>query len=221
LINREGTPPFFSTPSTTFGYSPVLVPVVNRVNEIREARGIGLLPKITPHALHRTYISLMLEAGAPLPYVMDQVGHADSKTTLEIYAQVQKRFPQESPRRVRPIAQRRGQRHRPSPSLNIELSASNVAPLATLTSMFTGPRRPCWATLWATEAAHPRQGDINQARNTCKSIWARLGLNQRPLACEAMPRQAQNGTKALEIGRKDARQAPVQIVLICGRFGAV
>lgn len=32
----------------------------------------------------------MLEAGAPLPYVMDQVGHADSKT-LEIYAQVQKR----------------------------------------------------------------------------------------------------------------------------------
>ena len=33
----------------------------------------------------------MLEAGAPLPYVMDHVGHADSKTTLEIYAQVQKR----------------------------------------------------------------------------------------------------------------------------------
>jgi hypothetical protein len=31
------------------------------------------------------------EAGAPLPYVMDQVGHADSKTTLEIIAQVQKR----------------------------------------------------------------------------------------------------------------------------------
>lgn len=31
----------------------------------------------------------MLEAGAPLPYVMDQVGHADSKA-LEIYAQVQK-----------------------------------------------------------------------------------------------------------------------------------
>jgi site-specific recombinase XerD len=33
----------------------------------------------------------MLEAGAPLPYVVDQVGHADSETTLEIYAQVQKR----------------------------------------------------------------------------------------------------------------------------------
>ena len=70
----------------------VLVAVVNRVNEIRFERGIAPLPKITPHALRRTYISLMLEAGAPLPYVMDQVGHADSKTTLEIYAQVQKRI---------------------------------------------------------------------------------------------------------------------------------
>lgn len=50
------------------------------------------MPKVTPHALRRTYISLMLEAGAPLPYVMDQVGHADSKTTLEIYAQAQKRI---------------------------------------------------------------------------------------------------------------------------------
>jgi integrase len=69
----------------------VLAPVLDRANEIRAERGIAPLPKVTPHALRRTYISLMLEAGAPLPYVMDQVGHADSKTTLEIYAQVQKR----------------------------------------------------------------------------------------------------------------------------------
>ena len=47
---------------------------------------------MTAHALRRTYISLMIEAGAPLPYVMSQVGHADSRTTLEIYAQVQKRL---------------------------------------------------------------------------------------------------------------------------------
>ena len=31
----------------------VLVPVVNRVNEIRTERGIAPLPKITPHALRR------------------------------------------------------------------------------------------------------------------------------------------------------------------------
>lgn len=69
----------------------VLVPVVSRANEIPCRAGIAPLPKITPHALRRTYISLMLEADAPLPYVMDQVRHADSKTTLENYAQVQKR----------------------------------------------------------------------------------------------------------------------------------
>jgi hypothetical protein len=50
------------------------------------------LPSVTPHTLRRTYISLMLEAGAPLHYVMSQVGHEDSKTTLEIYAHVQKRI---------------------------------------------------------------------------------------------------------------------------------
>jgi hypothetical protein len=33
----------------------------------------------------------MLEAGAPLHFVMDQVGHKDSKTALEIDAPVQKR----------------------------------------------------------------------------------------------------------------------------------
>ncbi len=69
----------------------VLAPVMMRVNEVRAERGLPSLPKVTPHAPRRTYISLMLEAGAPLPYVMDQVGHLDSKTTLEIYAQVQKR----------------------------------------------------------------------------------------------------------------------------------
>jgi integrase len=74
----------------------VLAPVVNRANEIRAERGSAPLAKVTPHALRRTYISLMLEASAPLPYVMDQVGHADSKTTLEIYAQVQKRVSRKS-----------------------------------------------------------------------------------------------------------------------------
>ena len=70
----------------------VLGPAVERVNEVRAERGLPPLPKVTPHALRRTYISLMFEAGAPLPYVMHQVGHADARTTLEIYAQVQQRL---------------------------------------------------------------------------------------------------------------------------------
>lgn len=70
----------------------ILGRIVKRANEEREPRGLIPLPPVVPHTLRRTYISLMLEAGAPLHYVMDQVGHDDSKTTLEIYAQVQKRL---------------------------------------------------------------------------------------------------------------------------------
>jgi hypothetical protein len=66
--------------------------VVAPANERRAARGSVELPPVVSHTLRRTYIRLMLEAGAPLHYVMDQVGHEDSKPTLEIYAHVQKRL---------------------------------------------------------------------------------------------------------------------------------
>ena len=70
----------------------VLRPAVNRANELRAGRDLPQLPPTSPHALRRTYTSLMIEAGAPLPYVMRQVGHEDSRTTLEVYAQVQQRL---------------------------------------------------------------------------------------------------------------------------------
>jgi len=43
----------------------VLSRVVARANEQRKARGQAALPPVVPHTLRRTYISLMLEAGAP------------------------------------------------------------------------------------------------------------------------------------------------------------
>jgi integrase len=70
----------------------ILSRVVEKANAVRATRGRAALPPMVPHTLRRTYISLMLEAGAPLHYVMDQVGHEDSKTTLEIYAHVRKRL---------------------------------------------------------------------------------------------------------------------------------
>lgn len=70
---------------------------VVRADEIRAAAGRAALPAgITPHALRCTYISLLLESGHPLPYVMAQVGHADESTTLQIYARVMKRRPREA-----------------------------------------------------------------------------------------------------------------------------
>jgi integrase len=43
---------------------------------------------LTPHGLRRTFISLLLAAGADVPYVMAQAGHTDPKMTLGIYASV-------------------------------------------------------------------------------------------------------------------------------------
>jgi integrase len=70
----------------------VLRPAIRRANERRAARKLPPLPpRVTAHTLRRTYISMMFAAGAELPYVMAQVGHDDSKVTLEIYARVLKR----------------------------------------------------------------------------------------------------------------------------------
>ena len=70
----------------------VLGPAVRAASQLRSARRESPLPdRITPHTLRRTYITLMLEAGAPVPYVQGQVGHEDATTTLNIYAQVLKR----------------------------------------------------------------------------------------------------------------------------------
>jgi integrase len=70
----------------------VLKPAIQRANERRAARDLPPLPaKVTAHTLRRTYISMMFAARAEIPYVMAQVGHEDSKVTLELYARVLKR----------------------------------------------------------------------------------------------------------------------------------
>src|SRR3712207_7101648 len=55
-------------------------------------RGLPPLPHITPHSLRRTYISIALLANNfDVKWVMSQVGHADSKMTLDVYAQLEQR----------------------------------------------------------------------------------------------------------------------------------
>ena len=56
------------------------------------ARGLPELPNTTPHTLRRTYISIALLANNfDVLWVMRQVGHADSKMTMDVYAQLQQR----------------------------------------------------------------------------------------------------------------------------------
>lgn len=43
---------------------------------------------IHPHVLRHTHISLLAQAGATLPEIMDRVGHVDSKVTLKIYLHI-------------------------------------------------------------------------------------------------------------------------------------
>jgi integrase len=67
----------------------VVRPAVLRARALAAGGGVAALPgRVTPHTLRRTYISMMLEAGASVPYVMGQVGHAHPDTTLRIYAKV-------------------------------------------------------------------------------------------------------------------------------------
>jgi integrase len=54
--------------------------------------GLPPLPHTTPHTLRRTYISIALLANNfDVKWVMSQVGHADSKMTLDVYAQLEQR----------------------------------------------------------------------------------------------------------------------------------
>ena len=56
-------------------------------------RGRPPLPHISPHSLRRTYISIALVANNfDVKWVMSQVGHADSKMTLDVYAQLEQRI---------------------------------------------------------------------------------------------------------------------------------
>jgi hypothetical protein len=64
--------------------------------ERRSARGLPPPPRTTPHSLRRTYISIALLANRfDVKWVMSQVGHADSKTTLDVYAQLEQRVKRE------------------------------------------------------------------------------------------------------------------------------
>jgi integrase len=69
-----------------------MAPVLKRANMLRAERSQApIVADVTPHTLRRTYITFMLAAGFDVPYVQDQVGHADPTTTLAINARVIRR----------------------------------------------------------------------------------------------------------------------------------
>jgi integrase len=70
----------------------VLAEAAAEASETLRKRGLPRLPRVTPHSLRRTYISIALLANNfDIKWVMGQVGHADSKMTLDVYAQLEQR----------------------------------------------------------------------------------------------------------------------------------
>jgi hypothetical protein len=65
-----------------------LARAVERANASLAEDGGEPIQGATPHGLRRTFVSLLLPAGADVPYVMAQAGHSDPKMTLGIYAKV-------------------------------------------------------------------------------------------------------------------------------------
>jgi integrase len=65
-----------------------LAPAVERANLALCEADSEPIGAVTPHSLRRTFISLLLAAGADVPYVMAQAGHTDPKMTLGVYAGV-------------------------------------------------------------------------------------------------------------------------------------
>ena len=57
---------------------------------------------MTPYSLRRTFISVLLSLGEPVPYVMEQAGHTDPKVTLGTYARVMRRSDEDT-RRLRAL----------------------------------------------------------------------------------------------------------------------
>jgi integrase len=58
-----------------------------KANETLERAKESPLPPLTPHALRRTFASLLVALGRDPRYVMTQLGHTDPKFTLKVYAQ--------------------------------------------------------------------------------------------------------------------------------------
>jgi integrase len=65
----------------------LLAPAVKKANEQLARERVELLPvRLSPHALRRTFASLLFAVGETPPYVMAQMGHTTANLTLAIYA---------------------------------------------------------------------------------------------------------------------------------------
>lgn len=70
------------------GYATTVSNLGNRFRRLIEHAKIG--KKLSPHSLRHTHTSLLAEAGVGLTEIMDRLGHANDRTTTNIYLHVTK-----------------------------------------------------------------------------------------------------------------------------------
>ncbi|WP_397537837.1 tyrosine-type recombinase/integrase [Rummeliibacillus pycnus] len=65
-------------------------PTVDYLRSVTRRLGekMGIKKQLHTYMLRHTHVSLLAEAGVDLPYIMNRVGHKNSKTTTEIYLHV-------------------------------------------------------------------------------------------------------------------------------------
>jgi integrase len=69
----------------------ILAKAVERANDRLLAAGEAELPKLTPHALRRTFASVLYAIGDDPGIVMDELGHEDAELALTVYRQSMRR----------------------------------------------------------------------------------------------------------------------------------
>src|SRR5579884_2189944 len=101
------------------------------------------------------------------------------------------------------------------PSANSTSCSGTTDHLRNSASLFARLSEPTWATIWATEWDLAHRPAVVPPRNLCTSLWARLGSNQRPLACEAIPHCLSFGGKYVHKPRLCGLARLLEILPIC------
>lgn len=70
------------------GYPYLIKTIENRMKRLLKIAELN--EELTPHSLRHTHTSLLAEAGATLPEIMDRLGHVDDNTTKMIYLHITK-----------------------------------------------------------------------------------------------------------------------------------
>jgi integrase len=140
-----------------------------RASQRLTAMGLPPLPHTTPHTLRRTYISIELPANEfDVKWVMSQVGHADSKMTMDVYAQLQQRAKRDHGARFDELVRDARKQLQAGPEVCRGPSIG--------TAIGTEGRKRRHGRSRGAHAARPKYGDLQGI-----SEWAILDSNQGPL----------------------------------------